>query len=291
MRSSLLTLGTVVFLLCGTVSAFAQITNAGFENWVTIGSYMNPVGWSTTNSPVVTTITRSTTAHSGNYAAQGQVVSAYSVALPPVISTVPNVPWTERSATLTGYYQFSAASNSTDSLYIFVGLYKGSTGFAAGAIALGGSAFYKQFSVPIYYATSATPDSAFISIYIVGTSRNSQAATVGSTFLIDDLAFSGNASAVSEETGSLPNAFVLEQNYPNPFNPTTTISFSLPTRSSVSLKVFDMLGREVSTIVSEEMSAGSYARQWNASAFASGIYFYRLQAGSFVQTRKLVLVK
>jgi len=89
----------------------------------------------------------------------------------------------------------------------------------------------------------------------------------------------------------LPITAELQQNYPNPFNPSTTISFTLPSRSFVTLKVFDLIGREVATIVSEEMSEGTYSRQWNASAFASGVYFYRLQAGSFVQTRKLVLLK
>jgi hypothetical protein len=85
--------------------------------------------------------------------------------------------------------------------------------------------------------------------------------------------------------------FVLLQNYPNPFNPTTTISFSLPSRSFVSLKVFDILGREVATIVSEEMSAGSYSRQWNAAQMSSGIYFYRLQAGTYIEMKKLVFLK
>jgi hypothetical protein len=83
----------------------------------------------------------------------------------------------------------------------------------------------------------------------------------------------------------------LNQNYPNPFNPATTFSFSLQSRSFVSLKVFDLLGREVATIVSEDLSSGNYSRQWNASAAPSGTYFYRLQTGSFVETKKLVLLK
>ena len=98
-------------------------------------------------------------------------------------------------------------------------------------------------------------------------------------------------TAVHERQTASPAAFVLSQNYPNPFNPTTTISFSVPSKSSVSLKVFDILGREVSTIVSGELEAGSYTRQWNASAFASGVYFYRLQAGAFSETKKMFLLK
>ena len=90
---------------------------------------------------------------------------------------------------------------------------------------------------------------------------------------------------------NLPTKFSLKQNYPNPFNPTTTISFSLPSKSFASLKVFDLIGREVATIVSEEMSAGNYTKQWNAAALTSGIYFYRLQSGTFTETKKLVLLK
>ncbi|MGD1046708.1 MAG: T9SS type A sorting domain-containing protein [Bacteroidota bacterium] len=89
----------------------------------------------------------------------------------------------------------------------------------------------------------------------------------------------------------LPTSYSLEQNFPNPFNPSTTISFNLPSKSFVSLKVYDLLGREVATIISEEMSAGNYSRQWNAAALTSGVYFYRLQAGSFAGTKKLVLLR
>ena len=98
------------------------------------------------------------------------------------------------------------------------------------------------------------------------------------------------ATDVEQSTG-LPKVFALSQNYPNPFNPSTTLSFSLPSRSFVTLNIFDLLGREVASIVSEELPAGTYSRQWNAAKMSSGIYFYRLQAGSFTQTKRLVLLK
>ena len=89
----------------------------------------------------------------------------------------------------------------------------------------------------------------------------------------------------------LPTHFSLDQNYPNPFNPTTTISFNLPTQSLASLRVFDALGREVSILFTDELPAGTYTWQWHAIALPSGIYFYRLQAGSFTETKKLILLK
>lgn len=88
-----------------------------------------------------------------------------------------------------------------------------------------------------------------------------------------------------------PRQLVLEQNYPNPFNPTTAIGYQLPTASQVTLKVFDLLGRVVATLVNDEQPAGSYSVAWDASHLSSGVYFYRLQAGNLVQTRRLVVVK
>ncbi len=88
-----------------------------------------------------------------------------------------------------------------------------------------------------------------------------------------------------------PTSFSLSQNYPNPFNPSTVISYQLPLRSYVTLKIYDILGREVATLVNEVKNAGSYSITFNASNLATGIYFYRLQAGSFVQVRKMILLK
>ena len=98
-------------------------------------------------------------------------------------------------------------------------------------------------------------------------------------------------SQEAEVTMSVPNVFALNQNYPNPFNPSTSISFSLPTRTFVSLKIFDLIGKEVATLVSEEMSAGSYAKQWNASTVSSGVYFYQIRANNYCETKKLTLLK
>ncbi|MFH0734041.1 MAG: T9SS type A sorting domain-containing protein [bacterium] len=89
----------------------------------------------------------------------------------------------------------------------------------------------------------------------------------------------------------LPTNFTLNQNYPNPFNPTTTISFSLPAKEIVTLKIYDALGKEVASLYDEELQAGTYQTQWNASSVASGVYFYRLQAGKFSSSKKLMLIK
>lgn len=93
------------------------------------------------------------------------------------------------------------------------------------------------------------------------------------------------------ESGNNSLKFSFSQNYPNPFNPITTITFTLPLKSSVTLEVFDSLGQKVAKIYSGEMLPGTYSRQWNAEGLPSGEYFLRLQARSYIETKKLVLLK
>ncbi len=102
----------------------------------------------------------------------------------------------------------------------------------------------------------------------------------------------------TEQQDLLPVIFEMFQNYPNPFNPTTTIKYSIPASLNPSqgvtltqLKIFDILGREVATLVNEAKAPGNYEVNFDAINLASGVYFYRLQAGSFVQTKKMMLMK
>ncbi len=88
-----------------------------------------------------------------------------------------------------------------------------------------------------------------------------------------------------------PEEFSLSQNYPNPFNPSTTIKYSIPKQSYVTLKVYDILGREAVTLVNEEKPAGNYEIIWNANKSASGIYFYQIKSGEFIKTKKMILLK
>jgi hypothetical protein len=90
----------------------------------------------------------------------------------------------------------------------------------------------------------------------------------------------------------VPEKFVLEQNYPNPFNPTTKINFTLPKDAAVTLSVFDISGREVARLLNDEMKiADYYSIDFNGVNLSSGVYYYRLQAGEFTQTKKMVLLK
>ncbi|OGU77187.1 MAG: hypothetical protein A2V93_12490 [Ignavibacteria bacterium RBG_16_34_14] len=96
---------------------------------------------------------------------------------------------------------------------------------------------------------------------------------------------------VEEELYEIPTEFLLSQNYPNPFNPNTKIKYSIPQSSNVVIKVFDILGSEIETLVNVEKPAGTYELNWNAANLPSGVYFYQLKAGSFVETNKMILLK
>lgn len=101
----------------------------------------------------------------------------------------------------------------------------------------------------------------------------------------------GTAIGIHQISSTIPKDFSLGQNYPNPFNPNTTINFDIPKNAFVEIKVFDVLGREVASLVNEQLAAGKYKTDWNAPNYTSGIYFYRLNAGSFSETRKMILIK
>ncbi len=101
----------------------------------------------------------------------------------------------------------------------------------------------------------------------------------------------GGITGFNNISSEIPKSFSLCQNYPNPFNPTTNIKFDIPKQSFVKLVIYDMLGREVATLVNEQLKAGTYQADWNAPAFPSGVYFYKLQTESYTETKKMVLIK
>ncbi len=122
---------------------------------------------------------------------------------------------------------------------------------------------------------------------VIGVASNSSNINkVGFWYQAGDL-----VTSVEQISNTLPKQFKLQQNYPNPFNPLTTIEFALPKRTSVKLQVFDLLGRQVTTLLDEELQPGEYQVTFEAEGLPSGVYFYRIQADGFVRTKKLLLLQ
>ena len=183
------------------------------------------------------------------------------------LSTNNGTSWTAASTGLTNTSIYALAVSGTN---LFAGTY-------------GGGVFLSTNNGTSWTATGLTYTYVF-ALAVSGT--NLIAGTDGGVWRRP---LSEMITSVERLSPDLPTHFGLDQNYPNPFNPATTISFSLPSKSFVSLKVFDALGREVSILLEKELPAGSYVQRWDAEALPSGVYFCRLQAGSFTETRKLIL--
>jgi len=285
----LFTVSIFISMFVFLTQTFAQIPNGDFESW-TAG---NPTGWITNNIPsFATPITQTQDAHSGSYAVRGEVLDfmgqPYQGWLYNYGENGKGFPVNQRYAQLTGYYKL--LPQGTDKLLVWVYLWSKDQVIAGQYGWFGAASNYTQFSVPLTYFSANTPDSASLWISVSqDTSQSSDSVNIGTVFFVDDLAFSGTATGV--EDNSQPYSFKLNQNYPNPFNPTTTISYSIPKSTFVSLKVYDILGNEVATLVNGEKSAGYYQLKFNGSKLASGVYFYRLTAGNKTDVKKLLLTK
>jgi len=123
-------------------------------------------------------------------------------------------------------------------------------------------------------------------VFITGSSFGS-----GTANDIVTIKYSQSLTDVLTDGSDSPKDYHLLQNYPNPFNPNTIISYQLPVSSKVIIKVYDILGDEIATLVNEEKPAGNYEVNYNALQLSSGIYFYKMQAGSFINTKKMILIK
>jgi Secretion system C-terminal sorting domain len=286
MRLFILYCISIILVLC--VRIFPQVPNGGFEQW----SGGNPVGWYTDNQDNGEFITQNTDAHSGTYAAKGTTQSISGVVLGPFLSTGASgshgIPVSQRYAEVTGYYKLNLVGS--DFLNIQIGMFKGNQSIGTGILQISANATsYTQFTVPFFYFTADTPDSCLIAIGILNSGGIQ--VNLGSYFLLDDITLQGDASGIDNQNSTTTQAFELSQNYPNPFNPSTNINYQVSTGGLVSLKVYDVLGNEVATLVNEEKPAGKYSVNFDASDLSSGIYMYKLTAGSYVQTKKMILMK
>jgi len=155
----------------------------------------------------------------------------------------------------------------------------------------------------IYTSAGKTKGNFIPAEVMFNVKSNSTANVINSTYSINGGAFQKgpvygqlNVTGVEEAKNTIPDKFAVEQNYPNPFNPTTTIRYSLPTDGFVTVRIFDILGRNINTLLNRELKAGNYSAQWNGDNYSgakvsSGTYFYQVKTGSNVITKKMVLIK
>src|SRR3990172_7410908 len=276
-----------LFLFIVSVT-FSQPLNNSFEDW----NALDPVDWSSSDDfGGIDGITQSSDAHEGSSSARIEVVDIGGFAFAPWLWSIDDSsnfhPVSQKHGSLKGWYKFSPLGN--DLLYLVVGMLDSdSTVVGAGALSfLSTTSSWTEFDIPIYYNPgSPDPVQTFISVSIYDSTGQ---ANSGSFALIDHLSFTDPSSV--EQISNLPQDFSLGQNYPNPFNPSTNIEYSIPEASYVQLKVYDILGNEVATLVNEEQSAGTYRADFTAVNLASGFYVAQLRAGDFSKTIKMSLMK
>ncbi|TFH01063.1 MAG: T9SS type A sorting domain-containing protein [Calditrichales bacterium] len=294
MRKNYRLILNILLMLITTSLLFAQdpIPNPGFENW-TLGS---PDDWITYNVPgYFESISQSTDSHSGTYAAKGEVKTYNLVNLPPMLSYLQDPGQILQNFTrFTGYYQMT--NNGEDVLLAYVLFYDAqSYPVAVGSAELESTnGSYQFFAVDMDYTLgSHEPITGVQIIFVinVATSSSNEDVALGSSFLLDDLAFD-MASAVDPGGQAIaPLVYALDQNYPNPFNPVTTIGFSIPQAAKTTLTVYNSLGQVVRTILNTSMPAGKHQVDFDAGTLPSGIYYYQLESGSYKYVRKMMLVK
>ena len=288
----------LVLLFSSSLSLmFAQnpIPNAGFESW----NGNVPSGWTaSTNIPGFEPVTKSTDAYSGNFAARGEVISISGFPGSPVLFTgTPQdqtFPVTQKFQTFTGQYKFEAQGGDMlliEIVFTNVNIGGGAEGHAQIEI---DATSYTEVEIQMEYDPNNpdgwVPTHGNISVTIQP--QNGQMPHIGTYFIIDHFTFDGNPLNVERTNEEqIPSNFTLEQNYPNPFNPSTKINFSVPKESFVTLKVYNLQGEEVATLVNENLSTGNYFADWDASNMPSGLYVYTLRAGDVLLSRKMLLMK
>jgi hypothetical protein len=278
-----------IALLCATFLSAQNVPNGGFEDWLD----GEPVDWTTNNLTNFATITQTQPGHSGTYALKGQAFEIDNKNYGPnLLSGLDDlgIPVSQNYHKLSFYYKFDNGANDRLICAVIIAdenfMTLGSGGWEQDETV----DFFALATITILYSdpggTAAHANIQFITVDDFGSGQPS----VDSWFIIDDVELSGVVS-VNDDNSIVPDKPHLYNNYPNPFNPSTTIKYALPKAGNVELIVYDVLGNEVSTLVNEEKTAGFNEVEWNASNVPSGMYFYRIQAGDFVETKKMMLLK
>lgn len=276
----------IISLLLISASALAQIPNEGFEQW----SGNNPVNWVTSNVEGFVFVTPSGNSFSGSFAARLEAKAFSGVLGQAIISAGPDgegFPVNQRHGQLSLYYKFHKTT-PTAFLNISVGFKKGEDGIGAGVIAINDEADqYVPITIPVTYINGEIPDLAVITIIVNDQFLNPAAS--GSYAEIDNLSFEPLTDVEDEDV--LLKDYKLEQNFPNPFNPTTAIKFSIPESGNTTIKVFNVLGSEIATLLDEVKESGMHEVVFNAANLPSGAYFYSIEVNNFREVKKMILMK
>lgn len=264
-----------ILLFISSISNAQDITNHSFEEWV-IGA---PIGWFGFG------IVQSPDAFQGNYSVRIDVLNDNNVPLLIAGEVVPGINISERYGSFIGYYKFN--SNGNDVLKVDVIM-----GFNGDVLGIGSAHFSEasnwiEFTVPITYSSTETPNDALIFFSIT---NDEGTATAGSNAVVDLVSFDEITSI--EQVDVFSDDYFQLSNYPNPFDASTTIAFELNKSAKVSLEVYNLTGRKVATLLKNEMrNSDKHEIHFDSSNLPSGLYFYILSIDDLMVTRKMNCIK
>ena len=288
-------------LHCTTLVEAQSVPNGSFENWVIGGGpdlwYTNNLYWPPIECILIYADFQ---AYSGNICAKGVADSCVelSILYPPILTSF-DIDLNTKPEALHGFYKYFPIDQ--DLFSANVKLYKDSVLIGEGSLKSKQAVTdFTEFIVNIDYLTNDNSDIAVIE-FTIDSSQIDKQLHQGSMWYIDSVFF-GPVTYVSKDEIIFPQKYYLHQNYPNPFNPITKIKYEIPLSPPllkgeseaggfVNLKVYDVLGNEITTLVNEEKPAGIYEVEFDGVNLSNGVYFYQLTAGSFVETKKMVLLK
>ena len=289
-----------LFLISLAILSFtaqAQILNPSFESWESD----LPVSWVSLGIIFGNSITQTSDAFDGNSAVKLEIKENFSLAFPALLVTsidgaVNNGhPVSAKYTKFKGHFKLDLKGAALFGISILM-YDKDGLAIGGGALNLNNSsANWIPIEVPIDYYDDKVPSYVYIQFALADSSDN-DLTTIGSTAKIDHLSLDGAVTSI-ESNDNTPLSFSLDQNYPNPFNPSTTIRYSIPNESEVSLSVYDALGAKVEELYNGAQTAGNFEVSWDASNFTSGVYFLRMNAVSiqnskrFTDVKKLILLK
>jgi hypothetical protein len=293
----------ILIVSCHSISK-AQIPNADFENWSLTSDVLMPDNW-TINAmgDVAIPVTRTTDSHSGTYAARGEVVSAgappVEILFSPIQTSVPpgsedlGFSVSERHYVFSGFYKYYPAEG--DKFQITVIMFHETTSVGIGALSIeAGAIAYTPFSIDINYTSEEIPNTCLITFTICGPTGSNDYHK-GSYFIVDELEFDAPLLFFNGP-GEYNYQFILQQNYPNPFDSETEINFQVPEDINVRVKIFNILGQEITELADRKFPKGRHSIRWNGRdnngrKVSNGIYFYQIQSGDLSQARKMYLLR
>ncbi len=289
-----------IALLCATFLSAQNVPNGGFENWTD----NEPDDWGTTNIPGSDVITKSIDAFSGSFAARGQSIEVNRDNLPvEMVADGPpeglrvGFPISPQQFTrMTFRYKLDNGNN--DHLVAIVSIRNtDSLTMGLGSIVIEDKSTdsWSLATVLIDYTeVGGTPGFAVVQ-FVLEDRTGGDPPSRDAFFIIDDVELS-LATAINDDNPIVPDKSHLYNNYPNPFNPETTIKYHLAKSSQVRLIIYNQLGQVVTTLVNEHQSAGAKTVSWDGmdisgTQLSSGVYIYRIEAGDFVASKKMMLLK